>query len=90
MNTIIVNFQLKIQPNIRLEPNKAIHSQITPSRVPVISWFSEASIDKRLQIAPELFSTRSKYATSCRSKHANAFERIRWTNFDPEIANALY
>jgi hypothetical protein len=60
MKTIIVNCQLKRRPKIRPKHDNAKDSHMTPNLVPVICWIANASEERRVQIAPELFSGWSK------------------------------
>lgn len=61
-----------------------------PRRLPVICCTAIASDERRLQIAPELFSGRSKKAISCRRRCPNALARIRSTSWEPDTENAVY
>ena len=63
-NMIIVNCQFTIHPKIIPKITIARASKTTPNRVVLISRIEAASDERRVDIAPELFSGRSKNATS--------------------------
>ena len=58
--TIIANCQLKDMPNARPKQANANVSQKTPNLVPTICSMADASEERRILIAAELFSGRSK------------------------------
>ena len=60
INTMDVNVGLIKRPTIRQTKNMANASQVKPNRVLTSCWMDNASVDRRVQIAPEVFSARSK------------------------------
>lgn len=77
-------------PVIKQNKSIEIASQMIPRRLPVICCTAIASDERRLQIAPELFSGRSKKAISWRRRCPNALARIRSINLEPDTENAVY